>query len=81
VNREDAAGRSPEEMSLGDRVRLRLKKKRMTGNLTKGKRDYGYVFQGKVNRGLAMLPSQSLNQGAADIQTGFPRTCTPDRKQ
>ncbi|KFO31581.1 Beta-catenin-interacting protein 1 [Fukomys damarensis] len=63
MNREGAAGKSPEEMYIQQKVRVLLMLRKMGSNLTTSEEEFLRTYAGVVSSQLSQLPQHAIDQG------------------
>uniref|UniRef100_A0A8C1ZYC1 Beta-catenin-interacting protein 1 n=1 Tax=Cyprinus carpio TaxID=7962 RepID=A0A8C1ZYC1_CYPCA len=81
MNREEAPGKSPEEMYIQQKVRVLLMLKKMGSNLTPNEEAFLRNYAGVVHSQMSQLPQHPIDQGAEDVVMAFSRSETEDRRQ
>ncbi|XP_029911688.1 beta-catenin-interacting protein 1 [Myripristis murdjan] len=81
MNREEAPGKSPEEMYIQQKVRVLLMLKKMGSNLTPSEEAFLRNYAGVVHSQMSQLPQHNIDQGAEDVVMAFSRSETEDRRQ
>ncbi|KAF4078055.1 hypothetical protein AMELA_G00194990 [Ameiurus melas] len=81
MNREEAPGKSPEEMYIQQKVRVLLMLKKMGSNLTPSEEAFLRNYAGVVHSQMSQLPQHNMEQGAEDVVMAFSRSETEDRRQ
>ncbi|KAJ8265001.1 hypothetical protein COCON_G00141000 [Conger conger] len=81
MNREEAPGKSPEEMYVQQKVRVLLMLKKMGSNLTQSEEAFLRSYAGVVHSQMSQLPQHPIDQGAEDVVMAFSRSETEDRRQ
>ncbi|KAG5835647.1 hypothetical protein ANANG_G00246240 [Anguilla anguilla] len=81
MNREEAPGKSPEEMYVQQKVRVLLMLKKMGSNLTPSEEAFLRNYAGVVHSQMSQLPQHPIEQGAEDGVMAFSRSETEDRRQ
>ncbi|XP_067095271.1 beta-catenin-interacting protein 1 [Osmerus mordax] len=80
-DREEAPGKSPEEMYIQQKVRVLLMLKKMGSNLTPSEEAFLRNYAGVVHSQMSQLPQHNIDQGAEDVVMAFSRSETEDRRQ
>ncbi|KAG9353171.1 hypothetical protein JZ751_017747 [Albula glossodonta] len=80
MNREEAPGKSPEEMYVQQKVRVLLMLKKMGSNLTPSEEAFLRNYAGVVHSQMSQLPQHPIEQGAEDGVMAFSRSETEDRR-
>uniref|UniRef100_A0AAV2LY64 phosphatidylinositol-4,5-bisphosphate 3-kinase n=1 Tax=Knipowitschia caucasica TaxID=637954 RepID=A0AAV2LY64_KNICA len=81
MNREEAPGKSPEDMYVQQKVRVLLMLKKMGSNLTPSEEAFLRNYAGVVHSQMSQLPQHNIDQGAEDVVMAFSRSETEDRRQ
>lgn len=81
MNREEAPGKSPEDMYIQQKVRVLLMLKKMGSNLTPNEEAFLRNYAGVVHSQMSQLPQHNIDQGAEDVVMAFSRSETEDRRQ
>ncbi|XP_077399439.1 beta-catenin-interacting protein 1 [Vanacampus margaritifer] len=81
MNREEAPGKSPEDMYIQQKVRVLLMLKKMGSNLTPSEEAFLRNYAGVVHSQMSQLPQHNIDQGAEDVVMAFSRSETEDRRQ
>lgn len=81
MNREEAPGKSPEDMYIQQKVRVLLMLKKMGSNLTPSEEAFLRNYAGVVHTQMSQLPQHNIDQGAEDVVMAFSRSETEDRRQ
>ncbi|KAL1021143.1 hypothetical protein UPYG_G00009350 [Umbra pygmaea] len=81
MNREEAPGKSPEEMYIQQKVRVLLMLKKMGSNLTPSEEAFLRNYAGVVHAQMSQLPQHNIDQGAEDVVMAFSRQEAEDRRQ
>ncbi|XP_020560231.1 beta-catenin-interacting protein 1 isoform X1 [Oryzias latipes] len=81
MNREEAPGKSPEDMYIQQKVRVLLMLKKMGSNLTPSEEAFLRSYSGVVHSQMSQLPQHNIDQGAEDVVMAFSRSETEDRRQ
>ncbi|XP_040050194.2 beta-catenin-interacting protein 1 [Gasterosteus aculeatus] len=81
MNREEAPGKSPEDMYIQQKVRVLLMLKKMGSNLTPSEEAFLRSYAGVVHSQMSQLPQHNIDQGAEDVVMAFSRSEAEDRRQ
>ncbi|KAJ4933937.1 hypothetical protein JOQ06_006745 [Pogonophryne albipinna] len=81
MNREEAPGKSPEDMYVQQKVRVLLMLKKMGSNLTPSEEAFLRNYAGVVHSQMSQLPQHNIDQGAEDVVMAFSRQEAEDRRQ
>uniref|UniRef100_A0A672ZX86 Catenin, beta interacting protein 1 n=1 Tax=Sphaeramia orbicularis TaxID=375764 RepID=A0A672ZX86_9TELE len=74
MNREEAPGKSPEDMYIQQKVRG-------PSHLTPSEEAFLRNYAGVVHSQMSQLPQHNIDQGAEDVVMAFSRSETEDRRQ
>ncbi|KAK1801550.1 hypothetical protein P4O66_004608 [Electrophorus voltai] len=74
MNREEAPGKSPEEMYVQQKVRVLLMLKKMGSNLTPSEEAFLRNYAGVVHSQMSQLPQHNIDQGKAAVTPSFPQS-------
>uniref|UniRef100_A0A3P9H8B2 Beta-catenin-interacting protein 1 n=1 Tax=Oryzias latipes TaxID=8090 RepID=A0A3P9H8B2_ORYLA len=66
MNREEAPGKSPEDMYIQQKVRVLLMLKKMGSNLTPSEEAFLRSYSGVVHSQMSQLPQHNIDQGKCD---------------
>uniref|UniRef100_A0A8B9K6T4 Beta-catenin-interacting protein 1 n=1 Tax=Astyanax mexicanus TaxID=7994 RepID=A0A8B9K6T4_ASTMX len=69
MNREEAPGKSPEEMYIQQKVRVLLMLKKMGSNLTPNEEAFLRNYAGVVHSQMSQLPQHNIDQGKRTAST------------
>uniref|UniRef100_A0A3P8TN32 Beta-catenin-interacting protein 1 n=1 Tax=Amphiprion percula TaxID=161767 RepID=A0A3P8TN32_AMPPE len=72
MNREEAPGKSPEDMYIQQKVRVLLMLKKMGSNLTPSEEAFLRNYAGVVHSQMSQLPQHNIDQGKAVTHTHTP---------
>ncbi|KAM9751474.1 beta-catenin-interacting protein 1 [Menidia menidia] len=81
MNREEAPGKSSEDVYIQQKVRVLLMLKKMGSNLKPSEEAFLQNYKGVVNSQMSQLPQHNIDQGPEDVVMAFSRSETEDRRQ
>eukprot|EP00064_Thunnus_orientalis_P006586 superscaffoldBa00000691_g6604 len=67
MNREEAPGKSPEDMYIQQKVRVLLMLKKMGSNLTPSEEAFLRNYAGVVHSQMSQLPQHNIDQARVDL--------------